>query len=67
MRNCGDAPVPSLLAPNGLKIPGYSMRIEVFIALTACSPDTVHECTVPVVARATSAAPIAHAPSAPCS
>ena len=67
MRNCGDAPTPDLLAPNGRKMPGNSMRIDVFIAFTAWSPDTVHACTVPRVARSTSAAPIAHAPSAPCS
>ncbi len=43
------------------------MRIDVFIALTAWSPDTVHARAVPCVARSTSAAPIAHAPNAPCS
>ena len=67
MRNCGDAPVPALSAPNGRKMPGKSMRIDVFIALTACRPDTVHARAVPRVARSTSAAAIAHAPSAPCS
>ena len=53
MRNWGDAPTPDLLAPNGRKMPGNSMRIDVFIALTACSPDTVHAWTVPRVARST--------------
>ena len=47
MRNCGEAPVPSLLAPNGRKMPGKSIRIDVFIALTACRPDTVSARAVP--------------------
>ena len=62
-----DAPVPFLFAPNGRKMPGNSMRIDVFIAFTAWSPDTVQARATPRVARSTRAAPIAHAPSAPCS
>ena len=67
IRNWGDTPVPSLLAPKGRKIPGRSIRIEVFIAFTACNPDTVSDRTAPRVARSISAAAIAVAPSAPCS
>ncbi len=67
IRNCGDTPVPSLLAPKGRKIPGRSIRIDVFIAFTACSPETVSDRTAPRVARSISAAVMAVAPSAPCS
>ncbi len=67
IRNWGDTPVPSLFAPKGRKMPGRSIRIEVFIAFTAWSPDTVSERAVPRVARSISAAAIAVAPSAPCS
>ena len=49
MRNCGETPVPSFCAPNGRKMPGRSMRIDVFIAFTAWSPDTVSERTTRVL------------------
>ena len=67
IRNWGDTPVPSLFAPKGRKMPGRSIRIEVFIAFTACSPDTVSDRAMPRAACSISAAAIAVAPSAPCS
>ena len=41
--------------------------MDVFIALTAWSPDTVSERTTACSRRWSSAAAIAYAPSAPCS